>query len=100
MLISNRDCADIHAIYAQSDRNAIVRGFYFNSWLGGGYRNFMPRSVMVEYMKLLLSFHLGLYHLRLLKLLPAWERQRKADALCTVASCPVKPREAQAPQGD
>ena len=37
MLISNRDCADIHAIYAQSDRNAIVRGFYFNSWLGGGH---------------------------------------------------------------
>lgn len=38
MLISNRDCADIHAIYAESDRNAIVRGFYFNSWLGGGAR--------------------------------------------------------------
>lgn len=37
MLISNRDCADIHSIYAQSDRNAIIRGFYFNSWLGGGY---------------------------------------------------------------
>ncbi len=64
------------------------------------YRDFMPRAVMVEYMKLLLSFHLGLYHLRLLKLLPAWERQKKADALCTVATCPVKPREAQAPQGD
>lgn len=37
MLISNRDCADIHALYAQSDRNAIVRAFYFNSWLGAGY---------------------------------------------------------------
>lgn len=36
MLISNRDCAGIHALYGQSDRNAIVRSFYFNSWLGGG----------------------------------------------------------------
>jgi serine/threonine protein kinase len=36
MLISNRDCADIHALYAASDRNMIVRGFYFNSWMGGG----------------------------------------------------------------
>jgi serine/threonine protein kinase len=39
MLISNRDCADIHAIYAESDRNSIARGFYFNSWLGGGARS-------------------------------------------------------------
>jgi serine/threonine protein kinase len=38
MLISNRDCADIHATYAESDRMAIVRGFYFNSWLGAGQR--------------------------------------------------------------
>jgi hypothetical protein len=64
------------------------------------YRNFMPRSVMVEYLKLLLSFHLGLYHLRLLKLLPAWERLQKADALCSDGTCPVKPREALSPQGD
>jgi hypothetical protein len=64
------------------------------------YRDFMPRSVMVEYMKLLLSFHLGLYHLRLLKLLPAWEHLKKADALCSEETCPVRPREALAPQGD
>jgi len=41
------------------------------------YRDFMPRAVMVEYLKVLLSFHLGLYHLRLLKLVPAWERLKK-----------------------
>lgn len=64
------------------------------------YRDFMPRSVMVEYMKLLLSFHLGLYHLRLLKLLPAWEQLKKADTLCSEETCPVRPREALAPQGD
>ena len=38
------------------------------------YKPFMPRSVMVEYLKVLLSFHLALYHLRLLKLLPAWQK--------------------------
>jgi hypothetical protein len=64
------------------------------------YREFMPRAVMVDYMKLLLSFHLGLYHLRLLKLLPAWERLKKADSLCNPAACPMKPREALEPQGD
>jgi hypothetical protein len=35
------------------------------------YENHMPRSVLVEYLKTLLSFHLALYHFRLLKLLPA-----------------------------
>lgn len=64
------------------------------------YRDFMPRAVMVEYLKLLLSFHLGLYHLRLLKLVPAWERLKKADGLCTEATCPVRPRETNEPQGD
>jgi hypothetical protein len=36
MLISNRDCEDIHSLYAASDRNMIVRGFYFNSWMAAG----------------------------------------------------------------
>lgn len=36
MLISNRDCAGIHALYAAGDHDAIMRGYYFNSWLGGG----------------------------------------------------------------
>ena len=39
MLISNRDCGDIHALYEQADREAIVRSFYFNSWMGGGQPN-------------------------------------------------------------
>ena len=29
------------------------------------YQRFIPRSVLVDYLKILLSFHLGLYHLRL-----------------------------------
>ncbi|MDD5168311.1 MAG: hypothetical protein PHN75_05800, partial [Syntrophales bacterium] len=64
------------------------------------YKPFMPRAVMVEYLKLLLSFHLALYHLRLLKLLPAWQKLQGANPLCLELSCPMKPREARRPQGD
>lgn len=35
------------------------------------YESYMPRSVLVDYLKTLFSFHLALYHFRLLKLLPA-----------------------------
>lgn len=64
------------------------------------YKPFMPRSVMVEYLKVLLSFHLALYHLRLLKLLPAWQRLGGANSLCAESACPMKPREQRDPQGD
>lgn len=64
------------------------------------YKPFMPRSVMVEYLKVLLSFHLALYHLRLLKLLPAWQKLEGANSLCSQSACPMKPREQSEPQGD
>ncbi len=64
------------------------------------YKPFMPRAVMVEYLKILLSFHLALYHLRLLKLLPAWQKIEGANPLCTEAACPMKPRQEREPQGD
>lgn len=64
------------------------------------YKPFMPRSVMVEYLKVLLSFHLALYHLRLLKLLPAWQKLGGANSLCAESTCPMKPREQREPQGD
>lgn len=64
------------------------------------YKPFMPRSVMVEYLKVLLSFHLALYHLRLLKLLPAWQKLEGANSLCTESVCPMKPREQLEPQCD
>lgn len=64
------------------------------------YKPFMPRAVMVEYLKVLLSFHLALYHLRLLKLLPAWQKIEGANPLCAEAACPMKPRQAREPQGD
>lgn len=64
------------------------------------YKSYMPRSVMVEYLKVLLSFHLALYHLRLLKLLPAWQKLGGANTLCAESVCPMKPREQRDPQGD
>ena len=64
------------------------------------YKPFMPRAVMVEYLKVLLSFHLALYHLRLVKLLPAWQKIEGANSLCADSVCPMKPRQEREPQGD
>ncbi|SFO15562.1 hypothetical protein SAMN04489713_104309 [Actinomadura madurae] len=35
------------------------------------HRDLIPRSVLVDHLKILFAFHLALYHLRILKLLPA-----------------------------
>ena len=64
------------------------------------YEHQIPRSVMVDYIKVLLAFHLALYHLRLLKLLPALVRRKGAEPICTLASCPMEPRSAADPHGD
>ena len=64
------------------------------------YKRFIPRSVMVEYLKVLIAFHLGLYHLRLLKLLPALVRRKGADPTCATGACPMNPRSADTPFGD
>jgi hypothetical protein len=45
------------------------------------YENYMPRSVLVDYLKNLLSFHLALYHFRLLKLLPALTKRVGMDIM-------------------
>lgn len=36
MLIGNRDCGEIHALYAAGKHDEVARSFYFNSWMGGG----------------------------------------------------------------
>ncbi len=36
MLIGNRDCAEMHALYASGQHGDIARSYYFNSWMGGG----------------------------------------------------------------
>lgn len=40
------------------------------------YQNHIPRSVLVDYIKNIFSFHLALYHLRLLKVLPQAVNQK------------------------
>lgn len=61
------------------------------------YEAHIPRSVMIDYLKTLLAFHLALYHLRLLKLLPALVHRRAGDLTC--ANCPIEPT-ARDPRGD
>ncbi|NTX13534.1 hypothetical protein HUA76_22260 [Myxococcus sp. CA056] len=64
------------------------------------YQRFIPRSVMVDYLKVLIAFHLGLYHLRLLNLLPALVRRKGADPTCATGACPVNPTRPDNPYGD
>lgn len=61
------------------------------------YGALIPRSVMVDYIKILFAFHLALYHLRLFKLLPALVRRQGSDPICD--ACPMRPGEFFDPQG-
>lgn len=63
------------------------------------YQKFIPRSVMVEYLKILLSFHMTLYHLRLFKLLPLLVKRRSTDPTCSMGACPMDPRSTADPHG-
>ncbi|MFD2796411.1 hypothetical protein ACFS27_22815 [Promicromonospora vindobonensis] len=47
------------------------------------HRHFMPRTVLVEHLKVLLSFHLALYHLRMIKLVPRAVREAGVSPSCT-----------------
>jgi hypothetical protein len=64
------------------------------------YQRFIPRSVMVDYLKILIAFHLGLYHLRLLKLLPALVRKKGSDLTCAMGACPMNKNSPVHPFGD
>lgn len=64
------------------------------------YQRFIPRSVMVDYLKVLIAFHLGLYHLRLLKLLPALVRKKGSDPTCATSACPMNANSPDNPFGD
>ena len=63
------------------------------------YKDVIPRTVMVDYLKILLAFHLALYHLRLLKLLPRLVAKKGKEPICEAQRCPVKPFE-KSPFGD
>lgn len=64
------------------------------------YQRFIPRSVMVDYLKILIAFHLGLYHLRLLKLLPALVRKKGSDPACAPDACPMNATNPNNPFGE
>jgi hypothetical protein len=63
------------------------------------YQDHIPRSVMVDYLKILLGFHLGILLLRTMKLLPAMVRRGSADPTCAPFACPMSPRNVEDPQG-
>lgn len=46
------------------------------------HQDHMPRTVLVDYLKILFAFHLSLYHLRMMKLLPAAVEAGAAPAAC------------------
>lgn len=64
------------------------------------YKSKIPRSVMVEYLKILLAFHLALYHLRLFKILPALARKKGVQPVCQPNQCPTHPSSPDRPLGD
>ena len=55
------------------------------------YERYIPRSVLVDYLKTLMAFHLALYHLKLLQMLPKLVKQRSGNDLCTTKECPITP---------
>lgn len=55
------------------------------------YEPYIPRSVLVDYLKTLMAFHLALYHLKLLQMLPKLVNQRAGNDLCTTKECPINP---------
>ncbi|HOX40936.1 MAG TPA: hypothetical protein PK263_01960 [bacterium] len=54
------------------------------------YEPYIPRSVLVDYLKTLMAFHLALYHLKLLHMLPKLVKQRSGNDLCSMKECPIK----------
>ncbi len=55
------------------------------------YEPYIPRSVLVDYLKTLMAFHLALYHLKLLQMLPKLVKQRSGNELCSAKECPINP---------
>lgn len=55
------------------------------------YEPYIPRSVLVDYLKTLMAFHLALYHLKLLQMLPKLVKQRSGNDLCTTNECQIDP---------
>ena len=63
------------------------------------YEPYIPRSVLVDYLKMLMAFHLALYHLKLLQMLPKLVKQRAGNDLCGTKECPINPGMDNAQEG-
>lgn len=63
------------------------------------YENYIPRSVLVDYLKTLFAFHLALYHLRIFKLLPELVKRQKGSTFCQVKGCPLVSTKTAQPMG-
>ncbi len=63
------------------------------------YEPYIPRSVLVDYLKTLMAFHLALYHLKLLQMLPKLVKQRAGNDLCGTKECPINPGMDNAQEG-
>lgn len=55
------------------------------------YEPYIPRSVLVDYLKTLIAFHLALYHLKMLHMLPKLVKQRSGNDFCSAKDCPINP---------
>ena len=55
------------------------------------YEKYVPRSVMIGYLRTAIGFHLGLYLLRLFQEMSGWVRDKSANPVCLI--CPVRPKE-------
>jgi hypothetical protein len=55
------------------------------------YEPYIPRSVLVDYLKTIIAFHLAIYHLKLLHMLPKLVKNRSINDLCSIQNCPINP---------
>ena len=63
------------------------------------YEKYIPRSVLVDYLKTLIAFHLSLYHLKLIQILPKIIKQKCGNHLCSLKECPAEPGQLHAMDG-
>ncbi len=59
------------------------------------YKDVVPRSVLIGYLRTIFGLHLGLYLLRLFHQLTGWVNDRKAHEACL--NCPVHPENSAQP---
>jgi hypothetical protein len=53
------------------------------------YEKYVPRSVMIDYLRTAIGFHLGLYLLRIFRQLTGWVQEKNTHPDCR--NCPVTP---------